>query len=263
MSGLGAVAGRYDTVLFDQFGVLHDGRAPFPGAVEAVRRLRATGARTAVISNSGKRAAANAARLERLGFEAGLFDVVMTSGEICHQRLAADLAAGRRAPGDAVMIVARDGDRSPVEGLDLAVGGAADAALLIIAGREPERHDLATEAAALAPLAARGVPCLCANPDRIMYAGDATAPGPGALAEAYAAAGGPVEMIGKPGRAIFEATLAALATADPARALMIGDSLEHDIAGAQAVGMATMLVRGGIQADTPAGARPPDHVIDR
>ncbi|MGF1553333.1 MAG: TIGR01459 family HAD-type hydrolase [Paracoccaceae bacterium] len=263
LAGLGALAGRYDAVLFDQFGVLHDGRAAFPGAVEAVRRAKAAGLGTAVISNSGKRAGPNARRLDTLGFAPALFDAVVTSGEVCHARLAAALAEGRLAPGAPVRLVARDGDLSAIAGLDLhLVGPGEDAALVIVAGREPERFTLEAEAESLAPLARRGVACWCSNPDRVMYAGEGTAPGPGALAAAYAGTGGPVTLIGKPGRAVFEAALDALGVTDPARALMVGDSVEHDVAGARAVGIATLLVTGGIQAagaDGPA----PDHEIER
>jgi HAD superfamily hydrolase (TIGR01458 family) len=51
-------------------------------------------------------------------------------------------------------------------------------------------------------------------------------------------------VIGKPSPAYFAAALEALDT-DPDRAWMVGDDLESDIAGAQAVGMKTVLVRTG------------------
>ena len=46
MQGIGAVrelAGQYDAVLCDVWGVLHDGRSVFPGAPEALIGLRAAG----------------------------------------------------------------------------------------------------------------------------------------------------------------------------------------------------------------------------
>jgi HAD superfamily hydrolase (TIGR01458 family) len=52
------------------------------------------------------------------------------------------------------------------------------------------------------------------------------------------------ELIGKPNRAYFEMALADLAL-EPSRVAMIGDSLDADIRGAQAVGMPTILVRTG------------------
>lgn len=250
--GLAAVAARFDAFLVDQFGVLHDGRAAFPGAAEALRRLKEAGKRVAILSNSGKRAAPNAARLAALGFPPALYDHLVTSGEAAHAWLGA-----HAAPGARVFALARDGDRSIIEGLGLSETvdpGAAD--LLLIAGVEPERMDRAAHAALLAPLAARGVPCICANPDLAMYLGAGRAFAAGAVAADYAAAGGPVLWFGKPHRPIFDHALALLGVRDPARALMIGDSPAHDCAGAAAAGCGWALVEGGAQAgvgDAPDG----------
>lgn len=49
--------------------------------------------------------------------------------------------------------------------------------------------------------------------------------------------------IRKPRPEIFRKTLAELGLRDPATAVMVGDTLGHDIAGAQAVGMRTVLVQ--------------------
>lgn len=251
VAGMAALAGRHDAYLLDQFGVLHDGERAFDGAVDCVTRLRAGGARIAVVSNSGKRAARNAARLAGLGFAPSLFDAVITSGELCRDLLAAEIAAGRLARGAQVFVVARDADRAFIDGLALAETDRPEAAdLLLIAGASPERHALADYAALLAPLAARGVACLCSNPDLRMYVPGGTAFGPGAIAKAYAAAGGAVRWIGKPHPEIFTAALARLGLADPARALMVGDSLAHDVAGAAAAGCGWALVSGGVYGDS-------------
>ena len=162
-----------------------------------------------------------------------------------------------------MVVVARGGEDAALEGLPLRLAETpAEAALVLIAGREPERVSFAQDVARLGPLAARGVPAFCANPDATMYGENGAAPGPGALAKAYAAAGGPVTWFGKPHRPIFEAALAALGDPDPGRVLMVGDSPEHDVAGAQAVGCATLLVTEGVQAGA-AAAVGPDFTIPR
>src|SRR5215469_5457333 len=48
--GLSAIAERYDHVLLDQWGVLHDGRAIFPAAGAAVAALRRAGKQVLVLS---------------------------------------------------------------------------------------------------------------------------------------------------------------------------------------------------------------------
>jgi HAD superfamily hydrolase (TIGR01459 family) len=263
IAGLSEIAGDFDAVLFDQYGVLHDGRRAFPGALEAVEGVRAKGRPAAIVSNSGKRAAPNSDRLTRLGFPASLFDAVVTSGEICRDRLHADLASGRLKPGAAVFVVTSAGGGDALDGLSLRPAqGPEDAALVLIAGRDPERFTLEQDIARLAPFAARGAPAYCANPDARMYAGDGVAAGPGALAEAYEAAGGTVRWFGKPHRPIFDAALSALGDPAPARTLMVGDSPSHDIAGAQGVGCATLLVTEGVQAGGDTGVVP-DFTIPR
>ncbi|MEO1316601.1 MAG: TIGR01459 family HAD-type hydrolase, partial [Pseudomonadota bacterium] len=74
--GLAEIRAAFDTVLIDQFGVLHDGRAAFPGAADCLQRLAASGVPMAALSNSGKRSHLNTARLARLGFPASLFQAV-------------------------------------------------------------------------------------------------------------------------------------------------------------------------------------------
>lgn len=247
--GVAAIAGDFEGVLLDQYGVLHDGRAAFPHAHDAVRRLRAAGCRIAVVSNSGKSAAANGERLARLGFPAELFDAVATSGEMCRLRLEEEIAAGRLPAGARVFVVGSGVGALPIEGLPLSRAESAEEAdLALIAGRAPDRFSLEEDIARLAPLARRGIRCLCANPDRLIYtASGEAAPGGGALADAYAAAGGPVERLGKPHAAFFRLALDLLGDIEPSRVLMVGDSLEHDIAGAKAVGCRTLLVQGGVQ----------------
>jgi putative hydrolase of the HAD superfamily len=58
----------------------------------------------------------------------------------------------------------------------------------------------------------------------------------------------------KPHRSIFEAALAK-AKVQPGEAVMVGDSIAHDIAGALAIGMRAVLLRrsGELPADLPAG----------
>ena len=58
------------------------------------------------------------------------------------------------------------------------------------------------------------------------------------------AAGVEATVLGKPSRAYFEAACEAL-DAEPSLTWMVGDDLESDIAGAQGLGMRTVLVRTG------------------
>jgi hypothetical protein len=60
-------------LLLDQFGVLHDGRKPYPGAVEAVDQLYAAGKQLLIISNSSRRSGGTISKLAKMGFRAECF----------------------------------------------------------------------------------------------------------------------------------------------------------------------------------------------
>jgi HAD superfamily hydrolase (TIGR01459 family) len=245
LRGLFDLLPHYDAFVLDQFGTLHDGSALYPSAVAALRALRAAGKRVAMLSNSGKRAADNARRLTRLGVPEDVFDIVLTSGEVGFGLIAAGRVPathGRRR----CLLLERDGDGSLLEGLDLEAVPADQAELLLIAGSEGERRSLGAYAEELAPLARRGVPAVCLNPDRTMLTPSGFAFGAGQIGELYQRLGGAVTWIGKPYAEVFAATLAALGNPPPGRVVVVGDSVEHDIAGARAAGCAAWLVRTGI-----------------
>ena len=262
IAGLRELRDRFDAVLTDQYGVLHDGATAFAGAREAMEWLAGEGVPVAVLSNSGRTGRPNAARLARLGFPGHQYRQVVTSGGLARERLADQLARGELGPGDPILIVASDSGSDLLDGLPLAPADTAGPARwVLIAGAEPGRWSREAYAARLRPLAERGVPALCCNPDLLVYLDGRLDFGPGCIAEDYAAAGGAVTWLGKPGREIFRAGLRAVGDPRPARCLVIGDSPAHDIAGARAAGCLSLLVTAGAQAGLP-GAEP-DFRIDR
>ena len=253
LEGIRDLADRFNIFILDQFGVLHDGNAPYPGAVETLDRLKAEGKTTLLLSNSGKRSAQNEARLVKLGFTPGSWTHFLSSGEVAWGQMER-LLAGR--PGQRCLLIARDGDRSAIEGLPLAAtedGSTAD--IVLIAASEGDRHDLGHYRTLLEPAARRGVPALCTNPDQIMLTASGPRFGAGRIADLYAELGGPVRLIGKPFAEIYVAGLALLGNPAPAGVVSVGDSIEHDVAGGRGAGCATALVETGILEDMPAAER--------
>jgi HAD superfamily hydrolase (TIGR01459 family) len=249
LAGVRDLVPMFDAFLIDQFGVLHDGSAPYPGAVETLANLKATGKAILLLSNSGRRSAPNEERLLRLGFAKGSWDHFLSSGEVAWQKL----AASPENSGRNCLLIAREGDRSAVEGLPLNLvedGAAADVVLL--SGSEADRYDMDHYRTLLGPAAARRVPCFCTNPDKIMLTPAGTRFGAGRIAEVYAEMGGPVTWIGKPFPEIYDAAKKLLGDPLAARTACIGDSIEHDIAGGQQAGLSTVLVATGVLDNTSA-----------
>jgi ribonucleotide monophosphatase NagD (HAD superfamily) len=96
----------------------------------------------------------------------------------------------------------------------------------------------------------RKIPMVCVDPDFITYNPDGTTFFmPGTLAKRFEELGGSCRYFGKPHTLAFARgieRLKKLGIADPSRIAMIGDSLHHDVQGANAVGMDSILVLGGV-----------------
>src|ERR1700726_2500391 len=80
--GLREIADRFDLFLVDQYGVLHDGVAAYPGAVDGLARLASGGRKVIVLTNSGKGTPENLARLAGLGFANSHLHAAVSSGGV-------------------------------------------------------------------------------------------------------------------------------------------------------------------------------------
>lgn len=246
-----AIASNYDVVVFDQWGVLHNGTEPYAGAIEAVHSLKSA---KAVLSNSGKRSSPNEERITSMGFGTGAFDFVMTSGEALWRDLdqsqitAKRFFAVERATGDAG-IWSKDLD------IELTTD-AAEAEAILMMGL-PDHAEPDDWADILSGWFDLGLPMYCSNPDRKSPRADGFVMSPGALAFAYQQLGGETTFYGKPHRPVFDALETVFGSG---RYLMVGDSMEHDIAGAQHAGWDSLLVEGGLYVERFAEGNGDDTV---
>jgi len=259
--GLNAITDRFDHVLLDQWGPLHQGEAVFAAARDCVARLRAAGKRVVVLSNSGRRAAENRQRVAELGLPPEAYDGILTSGEVTWRGLAARTQPPFAALGRSCVLISRGGDRSIVEGLDLRVAEVGDADFILLGGLDDETAEPELWRDLLTRAAARRLPMLCANPDLAMFSPRGLIPAPGALAAFYRALGGTVAYVGKPHAPIFVAAREQLGNPSPGRVLVIGDSLDHDIAGGRAAGMLTLLTTLGVHKEALANAPDPRQAV--
>lgn len=245
IAGLRDIADQFDLYLVDQYGVLHDGVAAYPGAIEALARIADRARGVIVLTNSGKNASDNMARLAQLGFSDCRFRV-LSSGEVGLQLVRSGGLGPPFTIGAAVCVIGRRGDRYAFSSdeFDL-VARPDDAAFLVFAGSDAPRTSLNSYRAMLQTAAQARVPAICVNPDITMIRDGELVPAPGAIARIYQDLGGQVDYVGKPHRVIFSHALGAVTT-DVVRAIMIGDSPEHDVFGGKAMGLSTLLVRTGI-----------------
>jgi HAD superfamily hydrolase (TIGR01459 family) len=249
LPGVAALARDYDGFIVDQWGVLHDGSRPYPGALDCLERLRAAGKHVVVLTNSGRGEAANLRLLEAIGFPARLFDHVVTAGEDARNAIVARATPFHARLGNRCLAFTRDGERAIFEGIGLAfVGTVREADFIAVIGIDSPRRNLVDYEAQLREGRERGLPMLCANPDISRFHEGRLVEASGVLARRYEELGGEVFYHGKPWPAIYASCLAALGHCPPARVIAVGDSIEHDVLGAARAGLASAFVVGGIHA---------------
>lgn len=257
IAGLAELAPRYDVVLCDVWGVIHDGVKSFRPAVEALRRFKAERGPVILISNAPRPAADVLAQLEALAVGPDAYTTLVTSGDATRAELA-------RRPGP-VWAIGPERDAALYAGLDLTFAGPEDAAFISCTGLVDDDTETAADYAdALTVAAGRGLVMVCANPDRVVQRGDRLIPCAGALADLYETLGGEVVMAGKPYAPIYDQSLQAAAEAlgrpvDRARVLCIGDGIKTDVLGAARQNLDCLFVAGGIHAAELAG---PDGPLD-
>ena len=242
------LADQFDAFFIDQFGVLMDASGPYPFAIDAIKRLSEYNKPIVLLSNSGKRAIENCERLERLGFDLNLFTAVITSGEVAYWTIKNKFEDGSLIKPK-IYLISRDADTSPIDGLSCEMAKYTDEAdYLIIAGSESDRKPLNYYTSLLEPLATRGVPAFCTNPDLIMLTPNGTSFGAGLIAKEYEKMGGPVTWFGKPHPSIYKFALNKIPEIESKKVLCIGDSVEHDIRGGFYANCSSALVKTGIGA---------------
>jgi HAD superfamily hydrolase (TIGR01458 family) len=241
-------------ILLDVDGVLHVSGEPLPGAADAVRRLRSNGHRLRFVTNTTTRSRVQlAAELRNHGMEIEDEEIQTAAG-----------AAVRALRGKRVLALTMHALVHDLEDLEL-VGEGADAVLIGGADETPETNlvfSYMNLARAFAELES-GAELYCLHRNRWWQ----TKRGPLLDAGAFVAGleyAAQVEavVLGKPSAAYFAAALEEL-DADPEMTWMVGDDLESDIAGAQGMGMHTVLVRTGkFRPDAVERARSrPDGIV--
>lgn len=247
LAGFSQIADRFDLCFCDVWGVVHNGVAAFPGAVEALVKMRERGTSVVLITNAPRPRDLIARQLDGFGVPRAAWDAIVTSGDVCRALI------GARA-GQPMFRLGPDRDLPLVAGLDAPETGPDEAAYVLCTGLFDDEADTpATYADLLAGFARRGLTMICANPDLVVERGGQIVPCAGAVALAYEEIGGNVIYAGKPHRPIYEVALklAEEKSGTPValdRICAIGDAIRTDIAGAAMFGAAGIMVLAGIHA---------------
>jgi HAD superfamily hydrolase (TIGR01459 family) len=253
LSGLGEIADRYDVVLSDVWGVVHNGKAAFPGACDALTRFRARGGAVILITNAPRPFPPILEQLHQLGAPQSAFDGVITSGDVTLNYVIERGAAPLHhigPPRDLTffdILAEQTGVRPPLVSVE-------EADYVLCTGLFNDADTPEDYARTLDVMRARKLDFICANPDLVVHVGDVMLYCAGAVAQRYEDMGGRVLQAGKPFAPIYDGALAMAqrlrgAPLDLRRVLAIGDALRTDVKGACDRGLDALFVTKGIHRD--------------
>ena len=241
ISGLSEISDRYDAILCDIWGVVHNGVASFAAASDALVSFRGRGGAVVLISNAPRPFPPVKRQVLKLGVSPDAFDAIVTSGDVT-------IGLMEQQPGDRVLHIGPERDLSLFD----AVADATARGRNSCPSKTPNmRSAPASETTRpkrsdhyepeLQAMAARGLPMICANPDIVIHRGETLIYCAGALAHRYEELGGSVVYAGKPYAPIYDRALALAERFEArrsrsARVLAIGDGMKTDIIGRRASG---------------------------
>lgn len=254
IGSLEETAPGYRALFCDLWGCLHDGRRAYPAAVAALERFRARGGVVVLLTNSPRPAASVAAQVAALGAPRDCYDLIVSSGDAAQMAMAGGLF-GRHVHHigpERDLSFFRDEAGRPY---DVELVPLEQAEGIVCTGLFDDRTETPEDyRATILYGVTKGLRLLCANPDVIVDVGDQRIYCAGAIAEAYAAAGGESFYFGKPHPPIYALARAKLARllggeAPSEDILCVGDGIATDILGAMGENLDSIFVTGGLAAE--------------
>ena len=247
------ISARYDALLVDLWGCVHNGVAAYPEAVAALQAYRAQGGTVCLLTNSPRPRAGVELQLTDMGVPRDAWDTIASSGD------SARAAMFMGAVGTKIWLIGNPHDQPFFAPMHLFPDAPAieqvplaEAEGIVCTGP----FDPFAEPSAMRPeflmAKQRGLKLLCANPDIVVDRGETREWCAGALARLYTEMGGESLYFGKPHPPIYDLAMRRLAEIGKAppveRILAIGDGLHTDIEGAQGEDMDTLFITGGLAA---------------
>ncbi|EKX50422.1 hypothetical protein GUITHDRAFT_161791 [Guillardia theta CCMP2712] len=255
------ISDKYDAFILDQYGVMHNGAIPLPGALECFESLKKAGKRIAILSNTSRRSKDALKKLRALGFQLDSEESVITSGEECWKHM------NERMNGKSCVYLTwkrevEDDDKF-LDGLNISTSDVSTADFILCHGSEiivensssspvetgfiEHGNVLLAYQKVLAVALNRGLEMLVANAD-YRHANNSSNQ-TSLIGQQYQLMGGKVKWFGKPHSEHFQACLKTFGEdIKYTRVVHVGDSLDHDIQGAADANLDSVFILGGVHA---------------
>jgi HAD superfamily hydrolase (TIGR01459 family) len=252
-----ALAPRYDVLLCDVWGVVHNGVAATVESCAALVKFRGQGGTVVLITNAPRPGDFVQTFIDALKVPREAYDAIVSSGDVTRALVA------ERA-GERVFHVGPERDLPIFEGLNVELAPIEQADFTGCSGLYDDTRETPQDYVVLIDeMRERKLAMICANPDVVVERGDHLVYCAGAIADLYAHSGGDVIYAGKPYRPIYEQAIARAQelrgrAVDHTRVMAIGDSVRTDLKGAAAFNIDSLFVTAGIHAEELGGRDEPD-----
>ncbi len=251
ITNLQKIEESFEALILDIWGVLWDGIEPYAHAKDSLKKLKAKNVPIILLSNAPRRIHVVKKKLFDIGIHDNLYDEIISSGEICRNNFLNNKSTISKI-GKYFYFIGQNEDKSITEGLQLEqVDDIKYADFLLVCGTRDFDDNLGVYKNEMKKALEFKLPFVCANPDKVVIRQNGNLLiCAGQMAEYYKNNGGKIYSFGKPYPSAYEACIKYLEKLKPhikkKEILIVGDSLETDILGANNINIPSLLIASGI-----------------
>lgn len=244
ISGLSDLYKKYNAFLIDLWGVVHNGIHLFPNTLKVLKKLRKFKKEIIFITNAPRRSKVIISQLSDFGISQSLYNSVVSSGELTWLKIKEKYEKKKEIN---CFHIGPSRDDHLFKDLNLNITNEVSKSELIInTGPWGDNDILDNYKKILEEGSKNKILMICSNPDKRVIRGNNFMICAGLLAEYYEKIGGKVRYYGKPYFSIYENCLEKLNEKDKSKILIIGDSLDNDIKGANNNSIESLLITSGV-----------------
>ena len=249
LRSLSEIKNEFDGFILDLWGLIHDGVKLYPNVLKTFKALKDNGIRTVLLSNAPRRSYLLIDGLTDMGIARNLYGGVLSSGEVTWQEFMDRKDPAFSNIGNSVYHIGPQRDVSVIEGTGITIKKRLDECDFILnTGPVELEHELNDYKLILSEALVLKLPMVCANPDKVVVRDGQKVICAGMIAGYYEEIGGKVIYRGKPDPSVYDYAVSMLDVSNRERVAIIGDSLDTDIAGANASNIKSIWCTGGIHA---------------
>lgn len=236
---------KYDLVLFDLWGVIIEGDSTYPGVVEAVNNM-ITKTNVMFLTNAPRPNFKVAENLRKWGITNAMANMVVTSGDIARQMIQAH-NSNFEGKTPKIYHLGEDRNEDILINFNHELTQDLDNADILLLSLYRDDHEDIHEFNNILKQAAfkKDLLILCSNPDTTIPKHGTIRYCAGYFAEIIEDFGGEVVYTGKPKEVIYNFVLQKQQHIEKNRILMVGDTFETDIMGANKAEIHSALVLSG------------------